>query len=51
MWSDEDSEGSQEDEDHVSNYVVFNVYTDQDVSVSSVVNNVATTFAIDLVNN
>ena len=36
-WSDEESEGSQEyDDDHVSNLVAFNVYTDQGVSADSV---------------
>jgi len=45
IWSDEDSEGSQEDEDHVSNYVVFNVYTDQSVYADSVTKSVAESVA------
>ncbi|XP_024028691.1 uncharacterized protein LOC112093781 [Morus notabilis] len=44
-WSDEDSEGSPEDEDHVSNYVAFNVYTDQSVFVDSVTKSVADSVA------
>ncbi|XP_024030940.1 uncharacterized protein LOC112094406 [Morus notabilis] len=37
-WSDEDSEGNQEDDDHVNNYVAFNVF--EDVSNCSVTNRV-----------
>ncbi|XP_024020928.1 uncharacterized protein LOC112091467 [Morus notabilis] len=37
-WSDEESDGSQENEDHVNNYVAFNVH--QDVSNNSVADRV-----------
>ena len=52
-WSDKESEGSQEDDDHVSNYVTFNVYTDQSASDDNVTNGVTygvtTTTATELV--
>ena len=40
-WSDEESEGSQEEDDHVSNYVAFNVYANMDVYADSVTKGVA----------
>ncbi|XP_024018312.1 uncharacterized protein LOC112090655 [Morus notabilis] len=50
-WSDEDSEGNQEDDDHVNNYVAFNVYQDvlncniTDRVTAHVATSSATTFA------
>lgn len=41
-WSDEEPEGSQEDDDHVNNYIAFNLYTDQDAFADSVTTTVAT---------
>ncbi|XP_024019584.1 uncharacterized protein LOC112091065 [Morus notabilis] len=43
-WSGEDSKGSQEDDDHVNNYVAFNVY--QDVPNCSVTDHFTTHVAI-----
>ena len=40
-WSDEESKGSQEDDDHVSNYVAFNVYSNQSDFADSVTNGAA----------
>ena len=40
-WSDEELEDSQEDDDHVSNYVAFNVYIDQIDFADSVTNGAA----------
>ena len=33
-WSDEESEGSEEEDDHVSNYIAFQVTSKKDVSAS-----------------